>query len=267
MAGRIILGIANPSLDANGLVAAGSTIAVYQNGTTTPVSIYTGPTLATPLANPLTCDSAGRFPQIWCAADQAYSIKWTTPTGSPITYDNIEAVIYSGSVPSFSTGLKTDTVFELTSTRGVAVQGATGGLDANTGYVGEYRSATQVAGSPVSLTTDVASNITSVSLPAGDWLVSGVVTYGGGTSTNVVKLRSSISQSSAGAGTSGTPSRITSNYGSSGVALFINDAQDQIVGPIRLNLTSTTTIYLVGRATFGTSTCNAYGQIQAWRMR
>lgn len=267
MAGRLIVQPINPSLDANGLVASGSTVTVYQNGTTTLVSLYTAPDLLTPLANPLTCDSAGRFPQIWVAATMPYSVKWTIPGASPITYDNIEALIYSGSQPSFSSGLKTDTIYELTATRGVAIQGATGGLDANSGYVGEYRSATQAAGSPVSLTTDTLTNITSLLLSAGDWMVSGIISYGGGATTLVSKLRSSISQTTAGAGTSGTPSRLTSNYGAAGVALFATDAQDQLLGATRFNLTSPTTIYLVGRASFGTSTCNAYGQIEAWRMR
>lgn len=92
MAGRLIIPPTNPSLDANGLVAAGSTLTFYQNGTTTLVSIYTAPDMATPLANPLTCDAAGRFPQVWADDTVLYSVKWTVPGASPVTYDNIGAL-------------------------------------------------------------------------------------------------------------------------------------------------------------------------------
>lgn len=89
MAGRIILGIANPALDANGNVDSGATLTFYQNGTTTPQSIYDAEDLLTPLTNPLACDAAGRFPAIWAESDAVYSVKWT-PTGeTPITYDDI----------------------------------------------------------------------------------------------------------------------------------------------------------------------------------
>lgn len=89
MAGRIILGIFNPALDANGAVAAGATLTFYQNLTTTFQAIYSAADLLTPLANPLTCDAAGRFPQIWAPASSTYSVKVSIPGEAPVTYDNI----------------------------------------------------------------------------------------------------------------------------------------------------------------------------------
>lgn len=89
MAGRIILGIANPALDANGKVDAGATLTFYQNLTTTPQSIYADFGLSTPLTNPLACDAAGRFPEIWAPTGNVYSVKWTPTGASPITYDYI----------------------------------------------------------------------------------------------------------------------------------------------------------------------------------
>lgn len=89
MAGRIILGFANPALDADGRVAASTTLTFYQNLTTTLQAIYTGADLLTPLLNPLTCDAAGRFPMIWAPAASTYSVKLTIPGETPITYDNI----------------------------------------------------------------------------------------------------------------------------------------------------------------------------------
>lgn len=89
MAGRIILGTANPSLDDNGEIAAGSTLTFYDTLTTTLASIYDGSSLATPLANPLTCDASGEFPQVWGPSLAAYSVKWSRPGLADITYDNI----------------------------------------------------------------------------------------------------------------------------------------------------------------------------------
>jgi hypothetical protein len=100
MAGRIILGIANPSLDANGVVATGSTLTFWANKTTTLQAIYSAADLLTPLANPLTCDAAGRFPEIWGLDFSTYSVKWTVPGETPIVYDDIYVASSSSAVPS-----------------------------------------------------------------------------------------------------------------------------------------------------------------------
>lgn len=90
MAGRLILGIFNPALNANGVVDSGCTLTFYANGSTTVLqTIYADAALQTPLANPLACDAAGRYPMIWGADGAVYSVK-VSPTGvTPITYDNI----------------------------------------------------------------------------------------------------------------------------------------------------------------------------------
>lgn len=90
MAGRIILGIANPALDSNGQVDATATLTFYENGTTVLQSIYSDFALLTPLPNPLSCDAAGRFPIIWSPVGNLYSVKWTPTGAAPITYDDIE---------------------------------------------------------------------------------------------------------------------------------------------------------------------------------
>jgi hypothetical protein len=89
MAGRIILGIANPALNANGVVDTGATETFYQNLTTTLQTIYADHALLTPLPNPLPCDAAGRFPMVWAADLTLFSVKWTPTGASPITYDYI----------------------------------------------------------------------------------------------------------------------------------------------------------------------------------
>lgn len=91
MAGRIILGIANPALDANGAVDSGATLTFYENGTTTLQSVYSDSSLATALENPLSPDASGRFPQIWASSNAVYSVKWSPSGASAITYDGITA--------------------------------------------------------------------------------------------------------------------------------------------------------------------------------
>lgn len=97
MAGRIILDLPNPALDSNGQVIANSTLTYYINGTTTPQSIYTDATLATPLANPLSSDAAGRFPEVWADESKSFSVKWTIPGAADVTFDNIIAAGVTGS--------------------------------------------------------------------------------------------------------------------------------------------------------------------------
>lgn len=93
--GRIILPPTNPSLDSNGNPVSGSTLTYYQNGTTTPVSIYAEAALSTPLANPLTSDSAGVFPQVYAADTATYSVKWTRTGYSDVTYNDIHTDHYT----------------------------------------------------------------------------------------------------------------------------------------------------------------------------
>src|SRR5690242_20025590 len=89
MAGRLILGIANPALDPNGAVDAFSTLTYYENLTTTPQTIYADEELQTELNNPLSCDAAGRFPMVWAPDGSVYTVKWTPSGESDITWDNI----------------------------------------------------------------------------------------------------------------------------------------------------------------------------------
>jgi hypothetical protein len=92
MAGRLILDIVNPSLDANGNVIPGATLTFYENLTTTPQYVFTDSTLVTHLDNPLTSDDAGRFPPIWAESGVPYSVEWKDDNGITIeTFDDITA--------------------------------------------------------------------------------------------------------------------------------------------------------------------------------
>jgi hypothetical protein len=128
------------------------------------------------------------------------------------------------------------------------------------GAVGSYASATVASGSAVSLTTATPANITSISLTPGDWDVTGVVDYTPGTITSITILQQGIGLASATFGPQDTYSMETN-------AAEIPGA-NQIANPtpvVRVNVTATTTVYLVASATFTASTLAAYGTIRARR--
>lgn len=90
MAGRIILDLPNPALDGNGAPISGSTLTFYENGTTILQDIFTDNTLVTPLTNPLTDDSAGRFVDVWADTSLSYSVVWKDDDGVTLrTFDDI----------------------------------------------------------------------------------------------------------------------------------------------------------------------------------
>jgi hypothetical protein len=101
--GRIILPPTNPSLDANGNPVSGATLTYYENGTTTLVSIYSDAALSVPLANPLSSDAAGVFPQVWAPNDIGYSVKWSRTGLADVTFDDIFPDLDSSAVGNFIT--------------------------------------------------------------------------------------------------------------------------------------------------------------------
>lgn len=141
------------------------------------------------------------------------------------------------------------------------IVGTTTNDNANAGSIGEVISSS-VASPGVSLTTATPSNVTSISLTAGDWDVWGNVYPAPAGTTVIQQERATITTTSASIG----------NYGDAGsflqqITLASGAANSMNVGPIRLSLASTTTVYLVTQETFSTSTCTAFGQIFARRRR
>lgn len=136
--------------------------------------------------------------------------------------------------------------------------------NATSGNIGDYVSSDVPSGSAVSLTTGTAANITSISLGAGDWDVSSNCKWSGGATTTVTALNCSMSTTSA------TLDQTEARHcaeGYSGFALFNNANPNIACGPARFSLSGTTTVFLVLRATFGTSTASGFGFIRARRVR
>ncbi len=132
--------------------------------------------------------------------------------------------------------------------------------NAASGYVGEYVSSLIASGSAVSFTTATAANVTSISLTAGDWDVEGNVNFSETTST-VTARTSGISTTSATLPTNGSEAYC-------GVQSTVTSETNTITLPRkRISLASTTTVYLVGSATFSAGTCAGFGTITARRVR
>jgi hypothetical protein len=149
-------------------------------------------------------------------------------------------------------------------TGGTALTGTNTNDAAAAGRVGEYISSTVASASAVSLTNATTSNITSISLTAGDWDVSGEVGFTGNGATVQTYQLGSITQTSlnidqtGGMSVGGSPRADTTGQTS------IN--RMAVIGG-RISLSTTTTVYLTAQAGFSVSTLSAYGFIRARRVR
>jgi len=132
--------------------------------------------------------------------------------------------------------------------------GVTDGSNATAGTVGEYidsyASGTTVSGSPTTMT--------SISLTAGDWDVSGAVNYNGNSTPTYVQggigtTTNSFSGTSTGKTVLASGTNTTAGTGSVLIPRF------------RVSITTTTTYYLVGQLSSTSQTCQGY--ISARRMR
>lgn len=135
--------------------------------------------------------------------------------------------------------------------------------NAAAGEVGEYQSILVPTGSPVSLTSGATTNITSLSLTAGDWDVGG----------NVVFLPAGTTTTSEYHVSTGTTSATLDPNGASGASNAIHTSipagQAGILpaGVRRYSFASTTTVFLLCTQTFAVSTMNGSGYLWARRAR
>lgn len=88
-------GVGAQFFDNNGVILTGGKIYSYVAGTTTPLATYTSLSGATPHANPIVLDSAGRVPggEIWIEDGESYKFVVETAAGVLIgTYDNVNEI-------------------------------------------------------------------------------------------------------------------------------------------------------------------------------
>jgi hypothetical protein len=112
-------GFAAQFFDNNGVILSGGKIYTYAAGTTTPQATYTSASGATPHANPIILDSAGRVPggETWLTDGLVYKFTLETSTGILLgTYDNVDArnaASATSLVPSgYTTATNVQTAFD-----------------------------------------------------------------------------------------------------------------------------------------------------------
>lgn len=140
------------------------------------------------------------------------------------------------------------------------IKGTVTNDNADAGYVGEVaRSAVGPTNFP---TSTQWGDITSISLTAGDWDVTGVI-YAQANSATVTKVQMAITTTS-GNSTAG----FIVGDNAIGVYLPTNTADSSGTIPsVRVSLSETTVVYLKFNATFSAATPQAYGRISARRIR
>lgn len=134
--------------------------------------------------------------------------------------------------------------------------GTTTNDNATAGNIGEFVQSIITNASGVSITSGVSVNVTSISLTAGDWDVTG----------NIF-IVPTASTTYAGGGASTTSASLGEF---SALQAATSTASVQISLPIpmlRVSIASTTTVYLVAQAAFASGTCKGSGRIQARRVR
>lgn len=138
------------------------------------------------------------------------------------------------------------------------VIGTTLADNANAGSYGEYP--TPVSATSVALTNNTPTNIVTISLSAGDWDVTGQGLIQGAASTTFSNSLVGISTTSATVGPIGS-------YTQMAYALGANSGWAMPLPTVRVNVSSTTTVYCVALAVFATSTANSSCYLRARRVR
>lgn len=147
-----------------------------------------------------------------------------------------------------------------TSTLTGGIQGKTDASSASAGIVGQYTNALLAVGSATSFTTATAMNVLTLSLAAGDWDVDGNLNFNESVST--------VSARSAGIGTVSATIPTDGTECNNGVQSTVTSEKNTITIPrMRVSVSTTTTVYLVGTVTFAAGTCSGYGSISARRIR
>ena len=125
---------------------------------------------------------------------------------------------------------------------------------------GEYQESIVASGSAVALTSNTPANVTSLTVPAGDWFVYGVVGLLPAASTSITNVNGGANTVSATLGGLGKKFAFTQ------AAVVPGAVGQEYDAPLfKLSVTVPTIIYLVAQATFTVSTLGAYGILSVSR--
>ncbi|WP_137924659.1 hypothetical protein [Cupriavidus sp. 2SB] len=180
-------------------------------------------------------------------------------TSPSLTTPTIAGAALSGTfsgTPTFS-GATTFTS-TITPSQTAGIVGTTTNNNANAGSVGEFVTSTGTLLTSIASATPI--NLTSISLTAGDWDVTGSFAFFGNTGTVNTQIMGGVSTVSATL--PAYPDRLNLPYSAPAVATLASG-----VPTVRVSVASTTTVYLIGYATFSGGTTDAQGKIRARRVR
>lgn len=140
--------------------------------------------------------------------------------------------------------------------------------NALSGIVGEFITSNIPVGSAVSLTNNIVTNVTSISLTAGDWDIEGSIDFAlvGVTATQLVcgaSLTSATLPTQSGGGGLGTDAWVNLPLTLAGVTSTIVSNFPST----RVSINATTTVFLIAQIGFSLGTVTGYGSIRARRIR
>lgn len=266
--------------DDNGLPLAGGKLYSYQAGTTTPKDTYVDSAGVTPNTNPVIFDASGRN-EVWISGNYKFTL---TDANDVLirTVDNISAVDAGGDMKSSIydpaniqqqvvgiSAVQTITNKTLLNTASLAFNGTAGIIgtttnnNADAGSVGEVLSAVNAGG--VVMISGTPITITSVALTAGDWDISGQIVFQPAATTSVTRLQGGTNDTTNVL--PGTLDVTNAIFQQTFAAFVPNSAITYPLNTVRKSLASTTTVYLVGNASFTVSTMSGFGYIRARRVR
>lgn len=183
-----------------------------------------------------------------------------TPIGQAAAIADLGTVLSAVGLRASGTAWSLTTTGAIDFGGATAIKGTTTNDNATALDIGEYIESLIAVGSAAALTTNTTLNVTSISLTAGDWDVSGNVNFTDGTAT-VAARSGGITTTSATIPTDGSEVYLGANVVGS---TELNSVTPSIK---RVSIAGTTTVYLVARATFTVGTVSAFGKISARRVR
>lgn len=191
------------------------------------------------------------YPTTTTANQILYSSATSTVTGLATANSGVLSTSSSG-VPSIDT-----TNFAVLST-GLQLKGNNTNTAPPAGFIGEQIRSAVASGSAVSLSNNVTANITTISLTAGVWDISGTSQT---TCTSTASSQNlSIVTTTASVGTPGDNVAFITATTTTSVNVNL------CVPAWRLLLSGTTTVYLTATAAFSAGTASVYGRISATRV-
>lgn len=245
--------------------------ATLTNATGLPVGGIASVAANTVLANATAGSASPTAASVPSCSTSASALQWTSGTGYGCN-TSINAATLGGATFASPGAIGTTTASSgkfttIQATSGITPNSASGIIgtttndNANSGSIGEFPSPSNLTN--VSVTTNTPFNAASISLTAGDWDVQGCIYYLAASTTTWNIIFASINTTSAA----------LAGYPGPGItslsATFpTGPSSEEICSPVvRESVAITTTAYLVGQASFSTSTLTANGYIRARRVR